>query len=100
MKNAKDIWNASLHLAKAAEQIASYAMDISHEDEISDGLADLYEELVLDQISQAQILMLRLTDLVTEGQETNADEDGGVFAEGELTSVLGSKEPDDSGKEV
>ncbi len=102
MKNTGDICSVSFQLGKAAEQIGALACEIGAKDErITGDLAGVYEEILLDQIRQAQILMLKLTDLVTEMQEENADEEGGAFAEGELTSVLGSKEPEDSGeKEV
>lgn len=98
MKNANDIQHTSQHLSKVADQIASYAMDIK-DGFVSEEVTDFYEDMLLDQISQAQILMLKLTDLVTESQSENADGDGSVFAEGELTSVVGKPEQDDDSEE-
>lgn len=101
MSNVSDICSVSCQIGKISEKICSYASAINERGgAVSDDLADVYEELLLDEIKQGQILMLKLTDLVTE-QDENADEDGSAFAEGELNSNLGEKKQNNpAGKEV
>ena len=56
-------------------------------------LADVYEEQIDGQISDLQRLTLEITRLAAEDTNENNDE-GSVFAEGELNAKDKAKEPD------
>lgn len=92
MKNAYAICSLARQLCKVGEKIDSLASDIQGSEQDANGVSELFQNLLVDEIEHVQILTLELTKLVTEstGEATNADE-GGAFAEGELQDDLGAK---------
>ena len=63
------------------------------------GLGETYKDLRMDELEHAQILILRLTELITAdspefaGEEPAEDGDSGsVFAAGDLTDEMGRKD--------
>lgn len=90
--NEKAIENVSNQIINTCGHIASLALGIKETKEYSHKIADTYESLLLDEVTHTQILTLELTRLVTG--EANADEGGSVFAEGDLNSVEGGKNPE------
>lgn len=89
MKEVLTIGTISVQLSKVCAQIDSLTAGILETEKQDEGLASVYESLLLDEIKHAQILTLEMTRIVTKEEERT---DEGVFAEGELTSNLGEKE--------
>lgn len=95
MKNSGIVGSMSRHLSKTAERINELASDLDYGVKDNDEVSAMYTDLLLDQLEQAQKLVLALTNTVTdsladsEGGAVNTDGDGSVFAQGELQSVSG-----------
>lgn len=89
MKNAYAISSLSRQLGKTCEQIDSLAMGVQDTEQVIGDIADTYLDLLFDELEHAQMLTLKLTDLISQaaGEGTaNADEgDGSAFAAGDLT---------------
>lgn len=78
------------HIKMAADRIV--ALSNSFENISSDNdleLVSLLDSQRLDELEHIQLLMLSLTNLVVP--YINEDDEGGVFAEGDLTDNLGDK---------
>ena len=103
MKNAHAIGGLSRQLQKVGERIELLAMDIDGAEQTNTDLADFYMEHLLDELSCAQALVLKITDMTVEATgepEANADEgEGSVFAEGDLTAAKGEKPKAGEGEE-
>lgn len=95
MKNAHAIGGLSRQLQKVGERIELLAMDIDGAEQTNTNLADFYMEHLLDELSCAQALVLKITEMTVEATgepESNADEgDGSVFSEGDLTAAKGEE---------
>lgn len=87
------------HLAKVSEDIKDLSNSMTALDNDSD-IFDLYEDMLLDRVKDAQKLFVSMTQLVLEEveftEEGNEDDSGSAFAEGELTTVI---EPDEDDEE-
>lgn len=81
-------------ISRSSDSIAAFA-NIDDAYAGDEELGELYEDMILDELRHVQLITLELTKLMTE--DTNMDDsDAGVFAEGELNSVIGKKEKDES----
>lgn len=91
MKNYIAITEASAQLKCAAERIGtlSSALEIASQNK-NDKSFDDYEEMRLQELEQAQKLVLIVTNLIAE--ETEAGHNDDAFFQGELTDVLGERE--------
>lgn len=91
MKNTNAISEASLQLKCVADHIGilSDAVDFAGQKELRSSF-ELYEEMRLQELEQAQKLVLLLTDLIAEESETEHADN--AFFEGELTDNLGEKD--------
>lgn len=105
MKNAQVIAGLSRQLQKVSERIELLTMDANIAEQNNAGLSELYTGQLLDEVSCAQSLILKMTELVveaTDGEEpgVNGDEggDGSVFAEGDLTAQKGKEPPAEEGE--
>ena len=89
MINVKMIVSAGNQLSKTLETISAAACAIDN-----GCTSEVYETILLDCITHAQMLTLEMTKLISDGAEMNGDS---VFGPGELDT--GSKEienpPDD-----
>lgn len=103
MKNAQAIGGLSRQLQKVGERIEWLTMDIDGAEQTNTNLADFYMEHLLDELSCAQALVLKITEMTVEATgepETSADEgEGSVFTEGDLTTVNGEEPKAGEGKE-
>lgn len=94
MKNAYAISSLARQLSKVGEKVDSLAMGIQDTEQNAQGVSEVYQGLLMDEIEHVQILTLELTRLVAESSTdaVNADDaDGSVFAEGDLQDDLGAK---------
>lgn len=93
MKNAFIIANMAATLEKAGEQIEALARLTTEAENRGDAVCETYTTILLDELEHAQMLTLKLTELVTDalGEDEpqpaqNTDGEGGAFAQGELDS--------------
>lgn len=105
MKNAYAISSLSRQLIKTCGQIDSLAMGVQDTEQGIGDIADTYQDLLLDELEHAQMLTLKLTDLISQavGEDTaNADEgEGSAFAAGDLTDEkTGEADGEDEGEEA
>ena len=88
MKNTFAISSLSRQLGRVCDQIDHLAYDAQEISGKPNDLCEFYEGLLLDEVEHAQVLMLRMTDLVSQAIEeetANTDEgDGSAFAQGDL----------------
>ena len=82
MINAKMIISAGNELSKTLETISAAACAID-----SGCTSDVYETILLDCITHAQMLTLEMTKLISDGSEMNGDS---VFGPGELEAKIGN----------
>lgn len=86
MTNHMAIGSLCEQIKIACERIQSMTASIEQFDDSN--LEEVFISLRLDELEHVQVLALRLTDLIAQGDEentaVNADE-GGVFAAGELS---------------
>lgn len=99
MKNAFIIANMAAALEKAGEQIETIARLITEAENGGDAVGETYTTILLDELEHAQMLTLKLTELVTDalsGDDAqpaqNADGEGSAFAQGDLDSCGEDKE--------
>lgn len=95
-----DIHCISIQLEEVARHISS--LTVQRDCQVSDKVANVYEDILFDEIHHMQTLTLELTRLIAGGVEEpelyGVDEEmvaDSAFAEGELTSVLGEKESEE-----
>lgn len=104
MKNAYAISSISRQMGKVCEQIDALAMGIQDTEQGIGNIADVYQELLLDELEHTQMLTLKLTELITvdSSEATNADEgEGSAFAAGDLDDVkTGEEDGEEGGEEV
>lgn len=92
MKNAYAIVGVCRQIIKTCERIEAMATDAEEfEHQNQEALAVMFEDLAIDELEHVQKLTLSLTDLVVESasggerEESAANSDDSVFADGELT---------------
>lgn len=105
MKNAQAIGGLSRQLQKVSERIELLAMDADGSEQNNSNLTELYMEHLLSEVSCAQDLILKMTDLAVEAtsreeQGVNGDDggDGSAFTEGDLTATKGEVLPTETEK--
>jgi len=111
MKNCFAIGDVCQQIEKTCQKIGSLTMGTEqHENNSNELLLDTYEDMIFGELEHLQRLTLVLTQLITQGEDgepsasseetVNEDDAGGgsVFAEGELTSNIGDKSPEDEDK--
>lgn len=111
MKNCFAIGDVCQQIEKTCQKIGSLTMGTEqHENNSNELLLDTYEDMIFGELEHLQRLTLVLTQLITQGEDGESsasseetvnedDADGGsVFAEGELTSNIGDKSPEDEDK--
>lgn len=81
MINVKMIVSAGNQLSKTLETISAAACAIDN-----GCTSEVYETILLDCITHAQMLTLEMTKLISDGAEMNGDS---VFGPGDLDSKLG-----------
>lgn len=90
MKNAAAISSVSRQLVKVCEQIDTLTMGIQDTEQGIGGIADTLTSIRIDELEHAQMLTLKLTELITQAGEddaTNSDgADGSAFGPGDLDS--------------
>jgi len=92
LKNAYAIDSVSRQLVRIAELIGGTVSGIQDTEQGIGDIDDVYSDILLDELEHAQMLVLKLTELIVDPDqnslETNAaDSEGSVFAAGDLTSV-------------
>ena len=96
MKNGMAIGALSRQLKSAAERIGDLTMDIEQFEQGNEVMTDTCVDLRLDELEHAQMLVLKLTELITQAADenpmTNTDEGGSVFAPGDLNDNADAEE--------
>lgn len=104
MKNGMAVGALARQLRSTAQRIEDLSNDIEMFEQGNEGMVDTCVGLRLDELERAQMLVLKLTELITEpadGDEVeteapvNQDEGGSVFGPGELTDNVGDKTQED-----
>ena len=103
MKNGMAIGALARQLKCTAQRIDELSNDIEMFEQGNEGMVDTCADLRLDELERAQMLVLKITELMTaqtSGTEpaeapANQDEGGSVFGAGELTDNLGDKTDED-----
>lgn len=111
VKNSYAIGDVCQQIEKTCQKIGSLTMGTEqHENNSNELFLDTYEDMIFGELEHLQRLTLVLTQLVTQGEDgepsalseetvNEDDADGGsVFVEGELTSNIGDKTPEDEDK--
>ena len=93
MKNGMAIGALARQLKSSAERIENLTMDIEQFEQGNELMANTCVDLRMDELERAQMLVLKLTEMITQSSEdnqnVNQDEGGSVFATGELTDNVG-----------
>lgn len=89
MTNENTIINLSGQLKAVAERVCNVVSGYEFVKDSDPEIAEVYERFVLDEVSHAQIIVLELTRLLTEGGEEKEDE---AFGPGELEENIGEKD--------
>lgn len=97
MKNGMAIGSLARQLKYSAERISDLTMDIEQFEQGNDGMVQTCQELLLDELEHAQMLVLKLTEFITQvvadnATPVNTDEGGSAFGPGELTDDVGEVE--------
>lgn len=97
MKNTQSIRVLTRQLSKVSERIESLVDAIAEGDQSGSGVNEVYHPILIDELEHAQMLTLKLTELLVGPvqEEQNADDNGSVFAEGDLNVVKSQKESSD-----
>lgn len=102
MKNGMAVGALARQLRSTAQRIEDLSNDIEMFEQGNEGMVDTCIGLRMDELERAQMLVLKLTELITEpadGDEVeapvNQDEGGSVFGPGELTDDCGDKTDED-----
>ena len=102
MKNAYAISSVSRQIVKVGETLDSLVGGIQDTEQGVGDLSDVYAAMLMDELEHAQMLILKLTELITqEGPETaaaNTDGEGGsAFFEGDLTTEKNGEDATEEG---
>ena len=96
MKNAQSIRILTRQIGKTCERIESLTDGICEADLSGSGSAGVYKDIMLNELENAQMLTLKLTEMVSEvasEAQNNADGDSGsAFFSGDLNHESGDKE--------
>lgn len=87
MNNSNSICEVTRQLKLVCARLETLTFGIEQFEENNADMVDIYQNLRLDELEHAQVLVLKLTELITatEGEgKTNTDDSGSVFAPGEL----------------
>lgn len=88
MKNALAISSLSRRMSKVCEQIEELAMDVQENEQGIGELAEMYKDMLMDELEHVQMLTLKLTDMISlatvEGAANTDEGEGSVFASGDL----------------
>ena len=94
MKNTFAICSVSRQIESTSKRIDVLSMDIEQAENSNYGdLAEMYKELLLEELEQLQRLTLSITSLIAGMDESEASSDhtdegeASVFVEGELTNT-------------
>lgn len=90
MKNGMVISAICRQLKLVCDRIDNMSMDIEQFEQNNSDMVGVYAAHRLDELEHAQILTLKLTELIAQADAeeppVNTDEGGSVFAAGELNS--------------
>ena len=96
MKNAQSIRILTRQICRTCERIESLTDGICEADLSGSGSAGVYKDIMLNELENAQMLTLKLTEMVSEvASESQSNEDGdcgSTFFSGELNHEEGDKE--------
>ena len=96
MKNAQSIRILTRQICGTCERIESLTDGICEADLSGSGSAGVYKDIMLNELENAQMLTLKLTEMVSEvASESKSNEDGdsgSAFFSGELNHEEGDKE--------
>ncbi len=82
------VFQVCTQIEKAAERITELGNAIQTSSAEAPALCSTFENQCYDEVAHLQQLILALTDIVLPAENTD---EGGVFAEGELTANIGDK---------
>ena len=96
MKNGMAVSALARQLRSTAQRIEDLSNDIEMFEQGNELMVGTCVDLRLDELERAQMLVLKLTELISEPVEeeattVNQDEGGSVFGPGELTDDCGDK---------
>ena len=94
MKNGYAISALARQLKCSAERIDHLSMDVEQFEQGNENMVNTMVDLRMDELEQAQMLVLKLTELITQAageEKVNQDEGGSVFGPGELNANAGEK---------
>lgn len=98
MKNGMAIGALARQLKCSAERIDHLTMDVEQFEQGNEDMVNTIVDLRMDELERAQMLVLKLTELITQATEeetnVNTDEGGSVFGPGELNANAGDKTDD------
>lgn len=98
MKNGMAIGALARQLKCSAERIDHLSMDVEQFEQGNEDMVNTIVDLRMDELERAQMLVLKLTELITQATEVepnvNTDEGGSVFGPGELNASAGDKTDD------
>ena len=93
VKNGMAISAICRQLKLVCDRIDNMSMDIEQFEQNNSTMVEVYASHRLDELEHAQMLTLKLTELITQADAedpvVNTDEGGSVFAEGELDDNTG-----------
>lgn len=84
------VFQICTQIEKAADRISELSNAVQQSAAEAPELSATFENQAIDELAHLQQLMLALTDILLPAEETALDE-GGAFAEGELTDNIGDK---------
>lgn len=108
MKNAIAISNVAHQLTETAKRVESLCLDTQQAEQGNYGVADIYESMIFNELEHAQLLTLKLTELISAADDREDDDsvgqkvpaenmdEGSVFGAGELTHEKGEQTTDEA----
>ena len=91
MINNKEISRVSDEISVVGGRIGRYATAMDNTEGMTDKVRELYEQFLFDEIGHLQLLALAITEMASGNERIDE-----AFAEGELTSVIGDKDEEES----
>lgn len=93
MKNITAINSICTQLIKSCEKIQAVNSSMAMIEQSTPGLLETYDGIRFDELEHTQLLVLSLTQLISDsGEDAENMDDGSAFGPGELTAVQGEKE--------
>lgn len=93
MQNSYVIASLAKALMKTSECIELMVNNTNEAEQQTPALSETYQDLILDELAHAQIIVLSLTKLLAGGTE-QTDGEGSVFAPGELDDKKKDQQPE------